>query len=228
MADEAHIEVLDTREGYDRWSDFYDIDGNPLIGLEERYFPKLLGEVCGLRVADVGCGTARHAAELARAGAAVTALDFSTGMLRKGREKVGAERVGFAVADLGRRLPLRDGAFDRVVCCLVLDHIVDLAALFAEFRRICRRDGFIAISSMHPAMMLKGVQAQFHDPQSGARVRPRSAPNQICDYVNAATAAGLRIAHMGEHVVDAELAVQFPRAEKYLGWPMLLLMKLAP
>src|SRR5690348_3618916 len=203
MAEETHIEVLDTREGYDRWADLYDLDGNPLIGLEERYFPNLLGEVRGLHVADIGCGTARHAAELARAGAIVTAIDFSAGMLRKGREKPGAERVGFAVADLGRRLPLRDGVFDRAICCLVLDHIIDVGGLYAELRRICRPDGFIAISSMHPAMMLKGVQAQFHDPRSGARVRPRSAPNQICDYVNAASAAGLSIAYMSEHAVDA-------------------------
>jgi ubiquinone/menaquinone biosynthesis C-methylase UbiE len=228
MADEALIQVLDTREGYDRWSEFYDVDGNPLIGLEQRYFSGMLGEVRGLRIADIGCGTGRHAAELARAGASVTAIDFSTGMMRKGREKAGAERVGFAVADLGRPLPLRDGSFDRVICCLVLDHIFDVAGLFAEMRRICRRGGFIAISSMHPAMMLKGLQAQFHDPETGARVRPRSAPNRICDYVNAAAAAGLNIVHMSEHAVDDELAAQFPRAQKYLGWPMLLLMKLVP
>jgi malonyl-CoA O-methyltransferase len=228
MADEALIQLLETREGYDRWSEFYDVDGNPLIGLEQRYFSPLLGEVRGLRVADVGCGTGRHAAQLARAGASVTAIDFSTGMMRKGREKPGANRVGFAVADLGRPLPLRDSSFDRVICCLVLDHIFDVAGLFAEMRRICRRGGFIAISSMHPAMMLKGLQAQFHDPETGARVRPRSAPNQICDYVNAAAAARLRIAHMSEHAVDDDLAAQFPRAQKYLGWPMLLLMKLVP
>jgi len=43
MADDARIEVIDTREGYDRWSDVYDVDGNPLIALEEKCFPKVLG-----------------------------------------------------------------------------------------------------------------------------------------------------------------------------------------
>lgn len=91
-----------------------------------------------------------------------------------------------------------------------------------------RSDGLVAISSMHPAMMLRGVQAQFNDPDSGAKVRPRSAPNLISDYVSAAASANLPIAHMSEHCVDEGIAATFPRAEKYLGWPMLPLMLLTP
>jgi ubiquinone/menaquinone biosynthesis C-methylase UbiE len=101
MADDARIEVIDTREGYDRWSEVYDRDGNPLIALEEKYLPEILGEVRGLKVADIGCGTGRHA-RLADAGACVMALDFSTGMMRKAREKFAAEQVAFAVADVSR------------------------------------------------------------------------------------------------------------------------------
>ena len=228
MADDARIEVVDTREGYDRWSHLYDIDGNPLIALEEKYFPEILGDVRGLKVADIGCGTGRHAARLASSGARVTALDFSTGMLRKAREKFGAQCIGFAVADISRSLPLRDHHFDRVICCLVLDHIHDVPRLFGELKRICRSDGFIALSVMHPAMMLRDVQAQFHDPTTGATVRPRSAPNEISDYVNAANAAGLSIEHMSEHVIDAGVAERYPRAMKYLGWPVLLLLRLVP
>ncbi len=228
MADDARIEVIDTREGYDRWSHQYDVNGNPLIALEEKFFPKILGEVRGLKVADIGCGTGRHASRLASSGAHVVALDFSTGMMRKAREKFGAKHVAFVVADISRSLPIRDRHVDRVICCLVLDHIYDVAGLFGELKRICRADGFIAISVMHPAMMLRDVQAQFHDPVSGATVRPRGAPNQISDYVNAATATGLRIDHMSEHVIDAEVAGHYPRAMKYLGWPTLLVMRLLP
>lgn len=228
MVEDARIEVVDTREGYDRWSHLYDVDGNPLIALEEKYFPDILGEVRGLTVADIGCGTGRHASRLASSGAQVAGLDFSTGMMRKARERFGAEHVTFAVADISLSLPIRDCRFDRVICCLVLDHIHDVPRLFGELKRICRREGFIAISVMHPAMMLRDVQAQFHDPASGATVRPRSAPNQISDYVNAATAAGLRIDHMSEHAIDAEVADKYPRAKKYLGWPALVLMRLRP
>ncbi|MBI4578804.1 MAG: hypothetical protein HY718_03825, partial [Planctomycetes bacterium] len=55
------VHVLPTREGYDRWSSIYDGEDNPLIELEEPIVAGLLGDVHGLEVADIGCGTGRHA-----------------------------------------------------------------------------------------------------------------------------------------------------------------------
>ncbi len=40
--------------------------------------------------------------------------------------------------------------------------------------------------------------------------------------------AGLRIVELSEYSVDAALVAQSQRAEKHLGWPLLLLMKLSP
>ena len=81
---------------------------------------------------------------------------------------------------------------------------------------------------MHPAMELKGVQARFQDPQSGVEVRPVSFSHQISDYVMGALTAGLRLVELSEHSVDAALVAQSQRAQKHLGWPLLLLMKLSP
>lgn len=218
--------VLPTDEGYDRWAEIYDSEGNPLIGLEEPQVQALLQDVRGLAIADIGCGTGRHAVRLAQAGARVTALDFSPGMLDKARAKPGAGQVTFIHHDLTRPLPLPDVSFDRVLCCLVLDHIADLAALFRELRRICKPDGYLVVSVMHPAMMLRGVEARFRDPATGQQIRPRSVANSISNYVNAAVASELSLLHMSEHEVSVELIEQVPRAERYLGWPMLLMMKM--
>ena len=81
---------------------------------------------------------------------------------------------------------------------------------------------------MHPAMMLRGVQARFIEPASGRRIYPQSQPNQISDYVMAAVHAELQLEHLAEHAVDSSLAASSPRAAKYLGWPLLLLMRLKP
>ena len=81
--------ILPAREGYDRWAPFYDQGRNPSVGLKDRQIRKLLGEVRGLRVADLGCGTGRNAIALAEAGAEVTALDFSNEMLAQARQKPG-------------------------------------------------------------------------------------------------------------------------------------------
>jgi hypothetical protein len=85
--------IVSTREGYDRWAEQYDSDGNPLLELEEPRVDELLGDV-------------------------------------------------------------------------------------------------------HPAMMLRGVTARFVDPSGDD--------------------------------VDQELAARVPRGQRYLGFPMLLMLKLAP
>jgi len=224
----ADMEVVPTQAGYDRWAEFYDREDNPLVLLEEEQIRPLLGDVSGLNVVDVGCGTGRHAIELAAAGAKITGVDFSAAMLERARAKPGAESITFLRHDLGAALPLLSGQFDRILCCLVLEHIEDLKMFFAELRRLCRPEGAVVISAMHPAMMLKGVQARFIEPGTGRRIGPRSHPHQVSDYVMAAVRAGLNFDHLSEHAVDETLAARSARARRYLGWPMLLLMRLVP
>jgi len=221
--------ILPTQEGYDRWAEIYDDEDNPLIALEEPEVDRLLGDVAGLDVVDVGCGTGRHTIRLAGRGARVVGVDFSDGMLARAREKAGSSEIRWVVADLTRPpLPLPERSFDRVLCALVVDHIGALAEFFAELGRLCREDGRVVVTVMHPAMMLKGTQARFVDPESGRETRPESQPNLIADYVNGAVEAALRVVRIGEHSVDEALAARMPRAQKYLGWPILFWMELAP
>ncbi len=221
-------QVVPTREGYDLWSEIYDDEANPLVMIEAPEVSRALGDVRGLSVLDVGCGTGRHAVELAKAGAQVTGVDFSNGMLEKARAKPGAESVRFIHQDAAATLPFEPRSFDRVISCLVVDHVKDLAAFFRELHRVCRDEGFIVVSVMHPAMMLKGVQARFDDPRTGRKIWPQSVPNQLSDYVMGALNADLRVLSLSEHVMPQDVASLHPRAEKYLGWPILFLMKLAP
>jgi ubiquinone/menaquinone biosynthesis C-methylase UbiE len=218
--------VLPTRDGYDRWAELYDGEGNPLVELEEPELDRRLGEVRGLDIVDVGCGTGRHALRLAARGARVTAVDFSAGMLARARAKPGADEVRFVEHDLARPLPFADASFDRVVCGLVVDHIAPLEPFFAELGRVCRPSGFAVVSVMHPAMMLKGVQARFTDPATGRETRPQSFQHQLSDYVTAALRAGVRIRDLSEHAADEALAQRVPRAARYVGWPLLFVIVL--
>jgi 2-polyprenyl-3-methyl-5-hydroxy-6-metoxy-1,4-benzoquinol methylase len=61
-------QVVPTREGYDLWAHTYDEEDNSLIALETRWIRGLLGEVRGLMITDIGCGTGRHALAMAAAG----------------------------------------------------------------------------------------------------------------------------------------------------------------
>ena len=228
-------QTLPTQEGYDLWAHIYDEEDNPLIALETPLVRRLLGGVKGLSVADIGYGTGRYIVSLAQAGAKVVGVDFSQGMMAKAHQKADAFNVQLVRHNIRLGLPFKASTFDRVICCLVLEHLANLDTAIGEMARISRPGGFVLISDLHPAMFLRDIQAQFRDPETGRKVRPNSTRHQISDYVMAATRAGLSIDHMSEQIADQNLLDSSPRARKYwaahkedfdLGWPMLLLMRL--
>ncbi len=218
--------VSAVRGGYDRWAAVYDHDGNPLQALEGPVVRAAVGDPRGLAVLDLGCGTGRHTLWLAAAGAVVTAVDFSEGMLAKARTKPGAEAVHFLVHDLHRPLPLPSGQFDLVVSGLVLEHLRELGGFFGEARRVLRPGGRAVVSAMHPAMFPRGTQARFTDPESGEVVQPGSVPHSLGAFVMAAVRAGFGLADIAEFAPDEALAERFPRAARYVGWPMLVVLQL--
>jgi len=226
LAERPKPEKADIRRGYDRWSLIYDEEANSLIGLEEPLVREALADVAGLAVLDLGCGTGRHALWLAAAGAAVTAVDFSEGMMAKARTKPGAEGIRFLAHDLHEPLPFADGTFDVVVSGLVLEHLRALGPFFAEARRVLRPGGRAVVSGMHPAMFLRGVQARFTDPATGEKVQPGSVEHTIGEMATAAVRAGFALEEIAESAPDEGFAARNPRAERYVGWPMLVVLRL--
>ena len=226
MAGASKPDPAAIRSGYDRWSEVYDHDLNPLVALEEPVVREALGDVSGLAVLDLGCGTGRHALWLSTRGANVTAVDFSEGMLNEARRKHGASRVRFLVHDLHQPLPFEAAAFDCVVSGLVLEHLHDLRFVFGEARRVLKPGGRAVVSAMHPAMYLRGVEARFTDPVTGEKVRPGSVVHALGDFVMAAVGAGFALEAIGERAPDADFAVRYPRAERYVAWPMLVVLSL--
>jgi len=217
-------EVVPTRDGYDRWAEIYDAEDNPLIRLEERHLPGLLGLIPGQAVADIGCGTGRWALRLAGQGGRVTGLDFSEGMLEKARQKGAGLDLSFLHHDLTKPIPLPDRSFDLVLSCLAMEHLPSLDLPFSEMARICRPGGRVVVTAMHPAMMLLGAEARFTDPVTGRRTCPASARHEISDYVGAGLGAGLVLGGLAEFAIDEDLMQQSERAKKYLGWPLLLIL----
>lgn len=218
---------LSVEKGYDAWSKIYDDDGNPLIALEEPAVHEWLGDVAGKRVADVGCGTGRHSLWAAKHGAHVTALDVSNGMMSKAKDKLdGDHSIRFVRHTLPDPLPLDDAGQDTAIFALVSEHIEDLVPVFADMRRVLVPGGSAIFTAMHPAMNLKGISARFFDPDTGTEIRVRSFDHTVGHYVMSVLKSGFEIEAIIERSVDDALAEGYPRAVKYLGWPMLLAMRL--
>jgi malonyl-CoA O-methyltransferase len=58
-------------------------------------------------------------------------------------------------------------------------------------------------------------------------VQPGSIPHSISEFVMGSVKAGFTIANLEEVSPNDTFAAIFPRAEKYVGWPMVVVMQLA-
>jgi SAM-dependent methyltransferase len=120
-------------------------------GLDEAS-ARLLGEVAGRRVLEVGCGAAQCGRWLVDHGAEVIALDLSTAQLAYARRLSAATGVDVPLvqADAGR-LPLRADSVDLACSAFgAVPFVADSAAVMAEVARVLRPGGRWVFSVTHP------------------------------------------------------------------------------
>ncbi len=188
--------AVTTERLYDRWADSYDEGRNRTRDLAGTVMRSTLPQPRG-RVLELGCGTGRNTGWLAERAERVLGIDASDGMLGRAAERRLGSRVSFARHDVRTPWPLRDGAVDAVVAMLVLEHVEALEPVFREAARVLRADGEMFVCELHPFRQLEGVRARFAD-EDGEPVPIPAWLHMASDYVNAAIAVGLTVAHLGE------------------------------
>ncbi|HET8990202.1 MAG TPA: class I SAM-dependent methyltransferase [Acidimicrobiales bacterium] len=146
-----------------------------------------LGLRPGDAVLDLGCGFGRHAYEAARRGARVVALDAGrdevdgvlatfVAMAEAGELVPGSARAAVVQGD-ALALPFADGAFDRVICSEVLEHIPEDRAAMAELARVLRPGGTMAITvpRFAPELVNWALSDEYHTVPGGhVRIYRRS------------------------------------------------------
>jgi SAM-dependent methyltransferase len=113
----------------------------------------LLGEVTGRDVLEIGCGAAQGARWLVAAGARVTALDVSLGMLQQSRrlDVRSGVRVERLVQADAQSLPFRDEVFDVVMSAFgAIPFVADSARALRDAARVLRPGGRLVFSVTHP------------------------------------------------------------------------------
>lgn len=132
---------------FDRVAPRYDIANTVFsLGLDRHWRAVTVAAIApdpGMVVVDVAGGTGALAALLAARGARVVVADLSYQMIRVGTERVGPG-VGWTVAD-ALRLPVADASVDAVTIAFGLRNLNDTRAGLAEFRRVVRPGGQLAV-----------------------------------------------------------------------------------
>lgn len=178
------------------WSQTYDRDRNLTRDLDYAVTRTVFADLGFNSVVEIGCGTGKNTAQLATIAAKVHALDFSASMLAKAREKVSSGNVTFTVADLTLPWPCTAQSADLVACNLVLEHIGDLAFVFAEAARVLVAGGRFFVCELHPFRQYQGAQARFQRDQAVTEVP--AFVHHLSDFTNAADANGFVVERFQE------------------------------
>lgn len=122
-------------------AEFFRLYGPRIVKPAAAYALRAAGLEPGMSALDVGCGRGELLYQLRRRGVAAVGADLAAAALRLSKRTAEAPVVRCDA----KRLPFRDSAFDRVFFLGVLDHLDDgeLAACFAEFRRVLKPGGLV-------------------------------------------------------------------------------------
>jgi 2-polyprenyl-3-methyl-5-hydroxy-6-metoxy-1,4-benzoquinol methylase len=140
--------------GRQRPTDSVELGPGEVEGLDRR----LLGDVSGMRILDLGAGAGHSAIALAKQGARVVAIDANEGQVAVARAASEEAEVHVEVhhADLADLAFLHADIFDAVIAVHSLAAIADVGRVFRQTHRLLKTDRPLVLSLPHPtALMLE-------------------------------------------------------------------------
>lgn len=151
------------------WTERMDLDVYPPVTDIASEIAEVVPNVAGLKIIEIGAGTARTSIELARRGAEVTILDISEKSLEIARKFANMmdsptrRRLHYVLAD-GLNPPLPPESFDILFHQGLLEHFRSPFPLLAANRRLLRPGGLIVVDvpqTFHIYTVLKHIQMTF-------------------------------------------------------------------
>jgi len=197
------------RAAYSDWATTYDTDRNLTRDLDQVVTRNTLKARHVDNILELGCGTGKNTLFLRGIADRLCTFDFSDGMIRQAQAKITSDNrnhpdnVLFIMADLSRNWPCTDQSVDLIVCNLVLEHIADLAFIFAEAHRILVKDGYFFLCELHPFKQYQGKKATFE--RGDQQIQIDAFVHHLSDFLDAAMANGFALEQLREwwHETDS-------------------------
>lgn len=194
----AHSINNEVALAYDRWSRTYDTQPNQTRELAASVLRQQNLQLTDRQIVEIGCGSGRNTEWLAERAAHVIALDFSAEMLNLARARASTPNTRFLQHDIRSTWPIETATADLVVAMLVLEHVEELAQVFAEAVRVLRGNGELFICELHPFRQMSGRQAEFVNQESNKLERVAAWLHDVSDYVNTGLREGFELLQLGE------------------------------
>jgi SAM-dependent methyltransferase len=128
----------------------------------------------------VATGTGEVALRAAAAGADVTALDISPGLLEQARAKRGADAIRWDLGD-AQRLPYEDRRFDVVSSVFGVIFAPDHAAAARELARVSRPGGRLGLVTWRPDAGPHALLARFTEERPASDPEPWGSEERVSE-----------------------------------------------
>ncbi|UOY87677.1 class I SAM-dependent methyltransferase [Bacillus glycinifermentans] len=153
---------IGTEEAIKRWNRFADAyaanhtelgDIHKEVFLNPAIF-SLIDTVKNKRVLDAGCGEGYFSRLLAKAGAAVTAVDYSPRMIDIAKERTPDDLpIEYRHGNCEDLNMLEDKSFDLIISNMVMQDLADYEKAFQEMHRLLTDRGCFIFSILHPCFI---------------------------------------------------------------------------
>ena len=122
---------------------------------------RLLGDLKGRRVLELGCGAAQSSIAFARSGATAIGVDVSAAQLEHGRRlaEQAEVRVELRQGDMADLAFLRADSIDLAFSSYAFQYVEDLNRVFRQVHRVLRVGAPLVFSLPHPAYSVLGEQS---------------------------------------------------------------------
>lgn len=222
--------IFDNPEFFEGYKALRETDDNFNVLLEQPAMRKLLPDIKGKRVLDIGCGAGGNCLDFVNRGAEnVTGIDLSEKMLELARENCSHEKITYlrmSMSDLSN-FPKPDGGFGLVYSSLAVHYAEDFPRLMREIYALTERGGTLLFSQEHPVMTATEGEGHWNYDENGNKISYTFSDYQrggkrtvswfvdsvekyhrtFSEVINAVIAAGFTIEEICEPVPD-EYALQ--------------------